>query len=63
MLPSSCSTTPSEAGLFGDLAQGGLRERLALLDAALGQAPDRAAGRADEAHLDAVVRADDDSSG
>ena len=35
-----------EAGLLGDLAQGGLRERLALLDAALGQAPDGAAGRA-----------------
>ena len=51
-----------EPGLFGDLAHGRLGEGLAVLDAALGQAPHGAARGADEAHLDAAVRADDDAT-
>ena len=36
----------ADAGLLGDLAHGGLGERLAALDAALGQPPHAAARRA-----------------
>ena len=49
------------AGLFGDLAEGGLSRGLAGLDAALGEPPHAAADGVDQADFEAVVHAHDHS--